>query len=111
MENLAELKRVKVGQAFKLVNSYYKDHKLLNTVRKINLVQTNALRFEPLPDQNGSGSWLYFPSAKDFVPKSNGFGIMEEVPVYNERFEQVRDEKGAPLMQRVELLTYEFFQY
>jgi hypothetical protein len=107
MKNLAELKKIKVGTAFKLVDTYEKPHKLLNTTRKVNLVQSNAIRFEPLEGQSGGGSWLYFPKASEFVGTERGFIILEDVPVYDEHGHQTQLPNGDILKKTVNLLTYE----
>ena len=43
------------------------------TTRAINLIQTNAIRFEPLEFQSGSGSYLEFGKAKDYTFLEDGF--------------------------------------
>ena len=71
INNLAELKRLEVGRKIKLIEvSGMDSHKALNQIRKIDIIQTNALRFE-------GGSWLYFPKSFEFESWENGFIIYD----------------------------------
>lgn len=71
VKSLADFKRLPVGTILTLTQAYdfggkdWTDHKNLNQPRKIEHVQTNAIRFE-------GGSWLEHPKASQFVPNQNG---------------------------------------
>lgn len=63
MQTLADFKRLPVGTILELVQADgMPTHKNLNIKRKIELKQTNAIRFV-------GGSWLYYPTAKEFSIK------------------------------------------
>lgn len=71
IQTFAELKRaLQVNTELKLVWSEIPNHKYLNTIRKIEKVQSNGVRFE-------GGSWLglgmYGEKANDFKYTNNGF--------------------------------------
>lgn len=69
INNLAQLKRLEVGREIKLIEvEGMKNHKALNQIRKIEVKQTNSIKFE-------GGSWLYFPKSFEFESWDNGFII------------------------------------
>jgi hypothetical protein len=74
IKSLAELKRkVKVGTKIKLVEAttaFGLPHKYLGSVRAVDKVQSNAIRFE-------GGSYLYWPKASNMTFEENGFSIEE----------------------------------
>lgn len=69
--NFNQLKNyLQIGMKLKLIATNLKNHKYLNSERKIIKKQTNAIKFE-------GGSWFGFGStgekASDFTFNSNGF--------------------------------------
>lgn len=77
IKTLADFKRLPVGTTLTLTQAYdwvgkdWTDHKALNKPRKIEHVQSNAIRFE-------GGSWLEHPTATQFVPNQDGDGFTIE---------------------------------
>jgi hypothetical protein len=81
MKSFADVKRrLQVGTKLKMVrNDWYPSGKLINLVREIEKVQTNAIMF-------AGGSWLYFPPATEVIIESeNVFSFLLEpnVSTYN----------------------------
>jgi len=71
INTMAELKRLNIGTKIKLVECLgIQNHKSLNIIREIEIMQTNAIKF------NG-GSWLYFPKSNDFESWESGFIIWD----------------------------------
>jgi hypothetical protein len=76
IHNYSELKRkLQVGTELELIYAKVEGHKYLNSIRKIDKVQTNGVKFE-------GGSWLglgmYGEKASDFGYTENGFYILED---------------------------------
>ena len=72
MKTLADFKRLGKGSELTLIKAVgMPNHPWLNKPRTIEIKQTNAIRFE-------GGSWLYYPTAKEFRVE-NGIAIIQEV--------------------------------
>ncbi len=71
MKTLADFKRLQEGTSLTLVNAVgMPNHPWLNKPRIIEKKQTNGIKFE-------GGSWLYYPSAKEFRIENN-IAIIQE---------------------------------
>lgn len=77
MQTLADFKRLPINTTLTLTHaidwdgSDWKNHPKLNKARKIEHVQSNAIRFE-------GGSWLMYPKATEFTIKDNQIIISDE---------------------------------
>ena len=68
--NLSQLKKfLTVGRVITLTNR--PQHKANGQPRKIDIAQSNAIRFE-------GGSWLYYTKASDYTFTPEGFDVTEE---------------------------------
>ena len=71
MKTLADFKRIGKGSTLTLIKAVgMPEHPWLNKPRKIEIKQTNGVRFE-------GGSWLYYPPAKEFRIE-NDIAIVQE---------------------------------
>ena len=81
--NLAQLKKyLQFGVSLTMTYCSYtrpnNSNTLVGTTRKINLVQSNAIRLEPLPWQDGQGSWLSYDKASSYIFDNDGFSVIDK---------------------------------
>lgn len=85
MKTFADLKRrltpgVTVTMTKFVVGGVERPGPLVGLPRKVKLVQTNAIQFEP-HKEGSDGSWLYWPKAKDVtIESADSFVIAGEGP-------------------------------
>lgn len=75
MKNVAELKKIKVGDYITLIKTNIeKMQKYIGIKRLVSKIQTNGFYIKTQTDKGFINSWIDFPKAIDFISTADGFG-------------------------------------